>query len=215
MDIVTAVNEYSHLLNIEYHLILGRKGKSQSVKIVFDKTAWFHVAGIHYLKDIDINQNRKSSAILYDDIMNGSIMEEYFKKSEYYETISDRVELLSKLGEIIEGIDNTNISIYGFSKTRAKFYTTIDGDYLISDLRNADEPINLFLVFERIADGILVPATAFHPGTDKRSGKPLDYTAGQMKYTLLKNARYQIQEDILAEVFCLTNYKEEKVTKNL
>jgi hypothetical protein len=91
MDIVTAVNEYSHLLNIEYHLILGRKGKSQSVKIVFDKTAWFHVAGIHYLKDIDINQNRKSSAILYDDIMNGSIMEEYFKKSEYYETISDRV----------------------------------------------------------------------------------------------------------------------------
>ena len=208
MEIVNAVKKYSELLDIEYCLILGRKNKSDQVKIVFDKTAWFHVAGLHYLTDIDINQNRRALSSFFDEIIRESITEEYFRKSVYYESILDRSELLSRLGEFIEEIDNKSIGIFGFSKARAKFFTKIDGDYLISDLRNAANPVNMFLVFEKRADGILVPASAFYPDIDKRSGKPLDYTDGQMKYTLLKNTRNNIRENTSVEIYHNPNYRE-------
>ena len=208
MDIVSAVKEYSKLLNVEYHLILGRKNKAKNIRIIFDDTSWFHVAGLHYLKDIGINHDKIALKPFFDGIILGNINEEYFRKSKYYDSILDRVDLLSRLDTIIEGIDNTNICIYGFDKKKAAFFTKIDGDYLISDLRKADNPVNLFLVFERKDDGTLVPVSAFHPEINAKTGKPLDYTDRQMRYTLLKNTRREISEDKYTEVFRHLNYKE-------
>ncbi len=121
MDVITALKKYNSLLDIEYELVLGRKGRSQTISVIFDKTCWFHVGGIHYLDDTDINQNRRSLEAFYDEILNGSITEEYFRKSERYNEIADRIELLSKLDEIIEGLDNKRVCIYAFSKSRTRF----------------------------------------------------------------------------------------------
>ncbi len=208
MEIVSAVKEYSKLLDIEYNLILGRIGKSKEVRIVFDETSWFHVAGIHYLKDIGINHDKVALKPFYEEITLGRITEEYFRKSRYYNNIADRVALLPRLGEIIEGIDNVNTGIYGFSRKNAPFYTKIDGDYLVCDLSKTDNPVNLFLVFERKDDGTLVPISIFHPEINDKTGKMLDYTEKQMRYTFLKNTRKEIKEDKYTEIYRYPNYKE-------
>lgn len=96
MEVITALRKYDFFLDTEYELVLGRKGKSKSLRVTFDKTCWFHVGGIHYLDDIDINQNRRSVETFYDEIMDGLITEDYFKKSERYKDITERLELLSR-----------------------------------------------------------------------------------------------------------------------
>ena len=210
MEVITALRKYNSFLDTEYELVLGRKGKSKALTITFDKTCWFHVGGIHYLDDTDINQNRRSIETFYDEIMSGLITEDYFKKSERYEDITDRLELLSRLDEIIEGLDNKSVCIYAFSKARTKFYTTIDGNYLILDLRSTDSPVNLFLVFEKIDDNTVKPMSAFYSSIDQRTGKPLDYADGQMKYTVLKSIKKNKSSGIYEEIYRNPNYKEDK-----
>lgn len=208
MEIITALKTYNDFLDREYNLVLGRKGNSHTIKIIFDKKAWFHVAGLHYLADIDIEQNKRSLVHFYDEILNGSISEDYFKRSVYYDSIQDRINILSKLDEIIESIDNTSVNIYMYSKKRAQFYTKVDGNYLIGDIRQSDEPINVFLVFEKVDDNTLIPSSAFPSGLDKRSGKPLDYSNGQMQFTLLLSTRKEISTDTYTELFRHPNYRE-------
>ena len=96
----------------------------------------FHVAGLHYLTDIDVEQNKRSLVHFYDEILNGSIQEDYFKRSVYYDSIQDRVNI------------------------------------------------------------------------DKRSGKPLDYSDGQIQFTLLVSTRREISTDTITELFRHPNYKE-------
>ncbi len=210
MEVITALRKYNSILDTEYELVLGRKGKSKALTVTFDKTCWFHVGGIHYLDDIDINQNRRSVETFYDEIMDGLITEDYFKKSKRYQDITDRLELLSRLDEIIEGLDNKAVCIYDFSKARTKFYTTIDGNYLILDFRSTDNPINLFLVFEKIDDSTVKPMSAFYSSTDQRTGKPLNYTEGQMKYTVLKSIKKNKLSGTIEEIYRNPNYIEDK-----
>lgn len=210
MEVITALRKYDSFLDTEYELVLGRKGKSKSLRVTFDKTCWFHVGGIHYLDDIDVNQNRRSVETFYDEIMDGLITEDYFKKSERYKDITDRLELLSRLNEIIEGLDNKTVCLYDFSKARTKFYSTIEGDYLILDLRSAENPVNLFLVFEKIDDNTVKPMSVFYSNTDQRTGKPLDFSEGQMKYTVLLNNKKNKLYGAFEEIYRNPNYKEDK-----
>jgi hypothetical protein len=210
MEVVTAVKKYNAFLNNEYELILGRKGKSKIIRIVFDKLSWFHVGGLHYLTDIDINQNRRSTEKFFVDIIEGKITEDYFKASSSYYVIQDRLELLSRLDQIIEGLDNKHVSIYSFSKKSAKFYTTIDGDYLIVDLRSANLPVNLFLVFEKVDENTIKPMSVFYPEIDSKTGKTLDYAEGQMKYTVLCNTKKDTITGAITEIYRNPNYKEDE-----
>ncbi|WP_026663480.1 PBECR4 domain-containing protein [Butyrivibrio proteoclasticus] len=208
MEVVTAVKKYKSFYNNEYELILGRKGKSKAIRIIFDEFSWFHVGGLHYLTDIDINQNRRSTGKFFDDIIEGRITEDYFKTSSNYNAIQDRLELLSRLDQIIEGLDNKLVSIYSFSKKSAKFYTTIDGDYLIVDLKTTNLPVNLFLVFEKVDDDTIKPMSVFYPELDSKTGKTLDYAEGQMKYTVLSNTKKDTITGIVTHIYRNPNYKE-------
>ena len=171
MEVITALRKYNTFLDTEYELVLGRKGKSKALTITFDKTCWFHVRGIHYLDDTDINQNRRSIETFYD---------------------------------------NKSVCIYAFSKARTKFYTTIDGNYLILDLRSTDSPVNLFLVFEKIDDNTVKPMSVFYSSIDQRTGKSLDFADGQMKYTVLKSIKKNKSSGIYEEIYRNPNYKEDK-----
>lgn len=64
MEIVTALKLYNSLLNIEYELTLGHKGILKKLRIIFDKSCWFHLAGIHYPNDIDMSIDAASAWIL-------------------------------------------------------------------------------------------------------------------------------------------------------
>lgn len=45
------VEAFEKLLDKEYRLVLGRKNKSVSIQINFDKKVCFHLMGLQYLTD--------------------------------------------------------------------------------------------------------------------------------------------------------------------
>ena len=51
-DILQAAKAYKKILDVEYQVILGRKGKNLSLAISFEEHHFFHLAGLQYLKDL-------------------------------------------------------------------------------------------------------------------------------------------------------------------
>ena len=50
-NVYDCVEAFGKLLDKEYHLVLGRKNKSVSLQINFDKKECFHLMGLQYLTD--------------------------------------------------------------------------------------------------------------------------------------------------------------------
>lgn len=50
-NIYECIDSFSSLLDVEYHLILGRKGVPVSLDISFDKKDFYHLVGLQYLTD--------------------------------------------------------------------------------------------------------------------------------------------------------------------
>lgn len=57
---------YDELLEIEYVITIGRRNEERKLEIKFEKEAFKHILGLHYLKDIRDLHN--SSSIIFDSI---------------------------------------------------------------------------------------------------------------------------------------------------
>lgn len=65
--IYNCVDAFSNLLDVEYHLVLGKKGIATELQIAFDKRDCFHLMGLQYLKDRpNLNKDREK---IFDSIM--------------------------------------------------------------------------------------------------------------------------------------------------
>ncbi len=49
MGVLESLNSYDKLLNTEYSIKIGRKGKAKVLCLVFDKVDWLHTMGLHYV----------------------------------------------------------------------------------------------------------------------------------------------------------------------
>lgn len=52
---------FEHLLDINYHIIIGRKGKSVELNILFDPIEFHHLIGLHKLRDLRVAEGMKKS----------------------------------------------------------------------------------------------------------------------------------------------------------
>ena len=136
-NIYHCVDAFNELLNIEYNLILGRKGKSVTLHIVFDKKDCFHLMGLQYLEDImELKSDRGK---IFDAILNRQITAEYIETSSYYSKICDRVHLLPYL----EYVFDSNKTIFKFNKKEIP-HSKIRADYLMKNTI-IDRDVFLFL----------------------------------------------------------------------
>ena len=73
MGVLESLSSYDKLLNTEYLIKMGRKGKAGVLCLVFDKVDWFHTMGLHYLKDLEfLNVHGAQTESLYDEIIAGT-----------------------------------------------------------------------------------------------------------------------------------------------
>jgi hypothetical protein len=86
MDLLfECVKSFEELLNIEYNITIGRKGKSANLCIEFKKIDFHHLMGLGKLKDLRIaSQNREN---VFDEILAGKITYEIISKSRYIQQI--------------------------------------------------------------------------------------------------------------------------------
>ena len=167
-NIYDCIDSFTSLLDIEYHLVLGRKGASVSIIITFDKNDCFHLMGLQYLTDRpELSRDR---AIVFDEIKERKITVKQIETSVFYERIAERVDLLP----LLENLFDSNDTIFKYNR-KSNVYSMIQADYLMKN-SVADKNVFIFLSLEK-EDKYF--CRSFFP-----QGKR-DYTKGQPSWTLL------------------------------
>ena len=176
-QLLQCVEAFSRLLDIRYHLVLGRAGKSAQFSITFDKADCHHLMGIHYLED---RSDRRGRGIIFDDLANPIESREYFASSSFWDAeLTDRVICTTNLETILDD----NHTVFRFHHKRLQFFSKIKAEYLLDYSHeqpyDGDIP-DLYLFIDKRKD------------SDERYGKSVfakgtnrDYTEGQERWTVL------------------------------
>ena len=161
---------FKRLLDYEYKIILGRKGKKTEFVITFEKSDFPHIIGLHKLTDV-LNGNI-STEKLFDQCLKGKVSYDLISQSEFFPKLGNRFEYFDKLETMLDSNDIifkcNNKNMAAFSKIIADF-----------ELKNIYEELIFYLFIEK------------RNYSDKQYCKSfiqenkIYYTYGQTKMTLL------------------------------
>ena len=171
-NIYDCVNSFIPLLDTAYELTLGRKNKTVTLHIQFDKKDCFHLMGLQYLRDRP--ELRKDRGRVFDDIVNQKITKEQIESSDFYDKIADRIDLLP----LLEDLFDRNDTIFKYNE-KQNTYSLIQADYL---MKNYAESRNVFIFLAKREDECYF-CRSFFP-EEKR-----DYSKGQASWTLLRKIK--------------------------
>ena len=167
-----AASEFNKLIGKKVKLILGRKGRSEEVTIVFDSSDFHHLAGLHKLKDIQVVY-KKNAKLVFNDILKGEISINDITKSTFFPDIAERIEIISQINDIFTK-DNL---VFKFSRINI-LNSKILWQYLLEFMTVQGYHGYLFLNKYRRQPGNYVCVTDFK--------KRKDYSLGQINMTLLQ-----------------------------
>lgn len=183
------VTAFEKLLDIQYRIIVGRKGKATELCIGFSKLDFHHLMGLGKLKDLRIATRNRG--IVFDEILSGKTTYETISKSRYLHLIENRFQPLAQIETLFD--NNRLVFRYNIKLNR---FSLIEADYLLST-PYAENDVYIFLA--RQDDTGHYFCRSFFPREQK------DYTAGQAVYTMLykekirlSTGEVQIQYDRLA-----------------
>lgn len=167
-SIYDCVKAFKKLLNIRYHIIIGRKGKTAKLDITFHKEDCFHLMGLQYLTDrTDLNQNR---GLIFDKIDEHNITNEHVESSDFYYKIQDRIDYLPFLEQFFDSTD----SIIRYNQ-KSNNFSMIQADYL---MKSKSDERNIFIFLSKNKDENYF-CRSFFPETK------YDYSLNQASWTLL------------------------------
>lgn len=171
---------YKEILNMRYYFEIAKKQNMQIFNLTFEKTDFFHLAGLHKLTDIAAVQSEPNKEIVFNNIINGSISHDLIQHSRFYSSIHNRLSYLGDIGKIL---DSNQIVFKYLSKSNR--LSRIEADYLLENAHETDI-IYIFLNERVKVDKGNIPimcCRSFFPMCQ------LDYTKNQPSYTLLKKIR--------------------------
>lgn len=165
-------------MNYEYRFILGRKGKLTEIVLRFSNTDFHHLAGLHKLKDIAIARANRST--VFRQILEGRITYETLAKSQFLSQVQSRLNSLPHLESLLDG----NQIVFRYNK-KIYPYSMIESEYL---LKLGDGTIlNITFLFLSQSEQEIYFCRSFFPM------ERIDYTKGQMQYTLLKKEKCNLK----------------------
>lgn len=174
-NIYDCVDSFASLLDIEYHLILGRKGVLVPLDISFDKKDCFHLMGLQYLTDRPELRNDRGK--IFDYIAERKITKEQIESSDLYKKIEDRIDMLPFLEELFD----SNETIFKYNQ-KANLFSMIQAEYL---LKNKIATKNIFIFLSKNPSNDQYFCRSFFPETT------IDYTKNQASWTLLYKEKVQ------------------------
>ena len=179
MDILNrSANNFSRLLDVEYIITIGRKGKLLEIKLNFDKADFHHLAGLHKLKDIEKLRSGMRERI-FDNILNGGISQEDIEKSAFYGEIKDRLHALEQMEEFL---DRPNL-YFRYDPNKNNF-SIIAAEFVIQG--EVDNSKGFLFVDKRTDDGSHF-CRSFFSRDDTR------YTQSLPKFTLLRKEKRNVK----------------------
>ena len=116
---------FEKLLDVQYHIVLGRKGKLVNLNILFEPKEFHHLIGLHKLHDLRLARGNREK--IFYEILAGKISMEDLKKSRYYSEIQKRLEPFYK----IENIFDSNKVVFRYN-SKLQTFSLIEAEYLLS-----------------------------------------------------------------------------------
>ena len=179
---------FEKLLDTQYRIIIGRKGKKVEIVIGFSKLDFHHLMGLGKLKDLRIaKQNRET---VFNEILKGIITYKEITESRYIGLLQNRFEPLMSIEQLL---DNSRL-VFRYN-TKLNQFSLIEADYLLS-IPHEEKDIYIFIA-KNEASGTYY-CRSFFPK------EQTDYTKGQAIYTMLykekvclSTGKKQIQYDRL------------------
>lgn len=123
--IYEAINNYAELTDYIYTIDFSKEYNAKRIILSFNKSDFYHLAGIHKLSDIR-HMLRGSKATVFNKLVNDNRICSMVENSKYYRSISFRVELVSHLRYILNGI----YKIFPYTKS-VNQWSKIKADYVI------------------------------------------------------------------------------------
>lgn len=195
---------FEKLFNIQYKIILGRKGKTVEFILSFEKEHFFHLIGLHKLKDI--SYPTKSKKRLFEIILNGDIDYEIIKKSKYfvsnekekYPGIEDRINSFSNLERILD----SNYLTFKYNKHGMR-WSDIRFKYVFESV---DYEIPIYIFIDEISNNGNMGCVSMFPKFIN------DYTNGQTTMALLYKEKINLKTgESVVQLNKLKNKEEKEV----
>lgn len=174
MDYLLAcAKAFEHLLDIKYHIVIGRKGKLAELNILFDPTEFHHLVGLHKLHDLHLARGNREK--IFYQILAGNLSMDDLKKSRYFTEVQKRMEPFSQ----IENFLDSNKLIFRYNP-KLQSFSLIEAKYLLS---TPYESTDVYIFLDQHPESDCFFCRSFFPKEEK------DYTKGQAVYTLLKKEK--------------------------
>lgn len=85
MDLLKKVaTEFDNLLSITYYFEIAKKQNICKFALSFEKSDFYHLAGLHKLTDIASLQGEPNKERAFDNILNGDITYDLIKHSRFF-----------------------------------------------------------------------------------------------------------------------------------
>ena len=164
---------FEQLLDVQYHIVLGRKNRLTELTLRFDPTEFNHLVGLHKLRDLRLARGNRET--IFHQILSKTICMEDIKKSRYFPEIQDHMCFFDK----IEYLLDSNKTIFRYNE-KLQTFSMIEAEYLLS---TPYKEMDIYIFLDRnIEQGHFFCRSFFQKGEK-------DYTKGQAVYTLLKKEK--------------------------
>ncbi len=161
---------FKQLLDYEYKIMLGRKGKITEIILDFEPSDFFHLIGLHKLTDV-LSGNMATSKLFYK-CLNGQITYSSIAKSCFFDKLGKRFEYFDKLEEMLD----RNDMIFKCNTNNMRSFSRIIADF---ELKNIYEELIFYVFIEKRIHSDRQYCKSFI------NDNIVDYTYGQSKMTLL------------------------------
>ena len=172
---------FQRLIDIKYHIVLGRAGKSVSFDLTFTEYDCHHLMGIHYLAD---RPDRRSTAKIFEELITSAEFRSHIVSSDFWSRkLVDRIACTSILEQLIDD----NNTIFHYNSKGASFQTQISAEYLMANFNiplSEGELRDVYVFLDKREDSDDRFCHSIFPRTTR------DYTIGQPKWTLLYKKKY-------------------------
>jgi hypothetical protein len=137
--LIDAVKAWKAISKSVYIITYGFRKKKYCLNLEFLNSHFYHLAGLQYLKDVELPKVSKSKLCQY--ILEHHDKLYHLKKSEFWlEWVEPRLNALISLEKLLDG----DYRLYKYNPKFSQFYSDICADYLITD-PNTNQVIFLFL----------------------------------------------------------------------
>ncbi len=161
---------FKRLLDYEYKIVLGRKGKKTELVLSFEKSDFPHLIGLHKFTDV-LNGNIATEK-LFDECVSGKLTYDIISKSEFFSKYTNRFEYFNQLEKMLD----SNNTVFKCNTNSMSSFSRIIADF---ELKNIYEELIFYLFIEKRYKSEKQYCKYFIQESN------IDYTYGQTKMTLL------------------------------